>query len=108
MQKQVRLPGLFQRRPEAGDQMVRQIADEPDRIAQQHGPPARQLPAAGPRVERGEQQVLGENVGAGQRIEQRALAGVGVADQRNGHLRPLCGHLALAAMFDRGVASADR
>ena len=34
-------------------------------------------------------------------FEQRALAGVGVADQGNGHLRPPCGHLALAAMFDR-------
>ena len=33
-------------------------------------------------------------------FEQRALAGVGVAHQRNRHLRPPCGDLALAAMFD--------
>ena len=35
------------------------------------------------RIERGEQQVLGEHVGAGQAVEQRRLAGVGVADQRH-------------------------
>ncbi len=80
--------------------MVRQVADEAHRVAQQHGPPARQLPAAGPRVERGEEQVLGEDVGAGQGVQERALAGVGVADQRNGHLRPPRGDLALAAMLD--------
>ena len=68
---------------------------KPDRVAQQHGPPAGQLPAAGPRVERGEQGVLDENVGAGQGVQQRALAGVGVADQRDGHLPAAGGHLAL-------------
>ena len=58
VQQQVGLPGLFQRGLEAGDQMVRQVADEPDRVAQQHRPPAGQLPAAGAGVERGEQGVL--------------------------------------------------
>ena len=38
------------------------------------------------RVERGEQQVLGEHVGQRQPVEQGRLAGVGVADQ--GHDRP--------------------
>ena len=39
------------------------------------------------RIERGEQRVLGEHRGAGQRIEQRRLAGIGVADQRHGRIR---------------------
>ena len=80
--------------------MVRQVADEPHRVAQEDGPPAGQLPAAGPRVERGEEQVLGKNVGTGQRVQERTLAGIGVADQGNGHLRPPRGDLALAAMLD--------
>src|SRR5262249_18106474 len=40
-------------------------------------------PARG-RVERREQPVLGERPGAGQRVEQRRLPGVGVAHERNG------------------------
>ena len=59
VQQQIGLPGFFQRGLEARDQMVRQIADETDRVAQQHRPPAGQLPAAGAGVERGEQLVLG-------------------------------------------------
>ena len=52
-----------------------------DGVAQKHRPPAGQLPAAGARVERGEEQILGEDVGARQRVEKRALAGVGIADK---------------------------
>ena len=33
MQQQVRLAGFFERGLEAGDQMVRQVADEADRVA---------------------------------------------------------------------------
>ena len=35
------------------------------------------------RVERREQQVLGHHLGAGQAVEQRRLAGIGIADQRD-------------------------
>ena len=41
------------------------------------------------------------HVGAGQGVQERALAGVGVADQRDGHLAAAGGHLALAAALDR-------
>ena len=40
MQEQVGLPGFLERGLEAGDQAVGQVADEPDRIADQHRPPA--------------------------------------------------------------------
>ena len=49
--------------------------------------PPGQVEPAGPRVEGGEQPVLDEDVGLAQPVEQRRLAGVGVADQ---------GHRALA------------
>src|SRR5512144_98504 len=42
-------------------------------------------------IESGEQRVLGEHVGTGERIEQGRLAGIGVADEshgRIGHPRP--------------------
>ena len=91
---------FFERCLEAGDQMVRQIADETDRVAQQHRPPAGQLPAPRARVERGEQLVFGQHVGAGERVEQRALAGVRVADQRHRHAVVPCGDFALLAAFD--------
>ena len=63
----------------------------------QHRAPAGQLPAAGARVERGEQLVLGQHVGAGQLVEQRALAGVRVADERDRHAIAARGHFALLA-----------
>ena len=94
------LPGFFERGLETLDQVVRQIADEPDRVAQQHRPPAGQLPAARAGVERGEQRVLHEHVGAGQHVHQRALAGVRVADQRDGHQVAPGGDFALLAALD--------
>ena len=86
VQQQVRLPRFLQRRLETGDQAVRQLADEPHRVAQQHRAPVRQLPAPRARVERGEQLVLDQHVRVGQRVHQRALAGIRVADQRHRHV----------------------
>ena len=62
VQQEVGLPGFFERRLEAGDQAVRQVADETDCVGKQHGPPIGQLPAASARVERGEELVRGELV----------------------------------------------
>ncbi len=39
------------------------------------------------RIQRGEQHVGGLHVGAGQAVEQRRLAGIGVADQRHDAVR---------------------
>ena len=62
--------------------------------------PLRQLDAAERRVERGEQAVVGEDLGAGQRVEQRRLAGIGVADQRHDGLAG-----ALAALRAAGAGA---
>ena len=47
----------------------------------------RQLDEPHGRIERGEQHVRGHDVGPGQPVEQRRLAGVGVADQRDDRIR---------------------
>ena len=63
---------------------------------------AAEPPAAGPGVERREQLVLDQHAGLGQRVHQRALAGVGVADQRDrGHVAA-AGDLALLPRLDLG------
>ena len=84
VEQQVGLPGLLERGLERGDQRVRQVADEADRVREQHEPAAPEPPAPGPGVERGEELVLDEDARVGQGVHQRALAGVGVADQRDG------------------------
>ena len=63
---------------------------------------AAEPPAAGAGVERREQLVLDQHAGLGQRVHQRALAGVGVADQRDrGHVAA-AGDLALLPRLDLG------
>ena len=61
------------------------------------GPQPGKLPAAGSRVERGEELVFGQLVRTGELVEQRALAGVRVADERDGHPVVAGGDLALLA-----------
>ncbi len=56
---------------------------KPDGVGEQHFPAPRQLHAPRGRVERGEQLVGRIDVGAAERVQQRRLAGVGVADQRH-------------------------
>ena len=65
-------------------------------------PPPAEPPLAGPGVERGEELVLDEHAGVGQGVHQRALAGVGVADQRDGRRVAPAGDLALLAGLDLG------
>ena len=78
------------RRAERRDQLVRQVAHEPDRVGEQREPRIRQLQPAHGRIERREQLIGGVRARAGQAIEQRRLAGVRVADQRDGrNLRAL-------------------
>ena len=100
MEQQVGLAGLLERGLERGDQRVRQVADEPDGVREQDVPAPAEPPAPGPGVERGEELVLDQDAGVGQGVHQRALAGVGVADQRDGrHVAP-AGDLALLAGLD--------
>ena len=78
------------------------VADEADCVAEEHRPPARQPPPPRPCVERGEELVLGQFVGAGERVEERALARVGVADERDRHAVVAGGHLPFATAMDLG------
>ncbi len=82
MQQQVGLARFRQRGAERGDQLMRQVAHETDGVGE-HQRMAGQLDAAHRRVQRGEQLVGGVGIRAGQGIEQRGLAGVGVAHQRD-------------------------
>ena len=66
MEQQIGLPGLLERGAEARDQPVRQVADEADRVAQEHRSPARQPPAPCAGVERREELVFSQHVGAGE------------------------------------------
>ena len=101
VQQHLGLRHLFQRGAEAGDQRVRQVADEAHRVRQQNLAAAGQLDGAQLGVERGEHPRRLQDLRAGQPVEERALAGVGVAHQRHrGHrhrLAPLALLLAHAA-----------
>ena len=81
---------FLQRRAKRGDQLVRQVADETDGIGQRGLQAGRQVQPPHRRIECREQLVGGVGAGACQSVEQRRLAGVGVADERDGrHLGPL-------------------
>ncbi len=83
MQDDVGADHLFERGAERRDEVVRQLGDETDGIGQHDLTSVWQRQLAERRVEGGEQQVLGEHLGAGQLVEQRRLAGVGIADERH-------------------------
>ena len=83
MQQQVGRRDLLERRAKGGDQRVRQPLDEADRVGHEQLAPIRQPHLADERIERDEQRVRRDRVAAGQRVEQRRLAGVGVADERD-------------------------
>ena len=102
VEQEVCLACFFQCGLEAGDQTVRQVADESHRVAEEHRSPSRQLPAAGAGVEGGEELVLGEHVGAREPVQERALPRIGVADERYREVLVAGGHLPLAAAMDRG------
>ncbi len=106
VQQQVGIGGFLQRGLERIDQAVRQVADEPDRVGQRHRAAAGaallvvEVEPAGGGVQRGEQLVGRIGARLDQRVEERGLAGVGVADQRD-----VEGALALA-LAPLGVALA--
>ena len=64
-----------------GDELGRQLLDEADRVGEQRVAAGGQADAPRHRVQRGEEQVLGEHLGAREGVHQRALAGVRVADE---------------------------
>ena len=83
VQDQVAAGDLLQRRAERLDQLVGQVPDEADGVGERVLAPVGGLGPAHRRIQGGEQRVLDQHVGAGQPVEQRRLAGVGVAGERD-------------------------
>jgi len=106
---QARAQGFFQGGAKGGNQFMRQVADKADGVADQQ----RSDPIAGQasdrRIEGRKQLIAGDHLGPGDPIEQRGLAGIGVANQRHQwHLaaRPSPPSL-LAASLDPAQARAQ-
>src|SRR5258706_12757101 len=81
LEEEISVGGFLERAPERGDEVVRQLADEPDGVDQQERPPPPARTAAHQRIERGEQAVLDEGPGAGEQVENGGFSGVRVANQ---------------------------
>ena len=110
VQQQRGLERLVERRAERGDQVVRQLLDEADRVRDQDARPGLRLQRAHGGVERREELVRDQHLAAGERAHQRRLAGVGVADQRHPQLVAPRGAAVVAVALDRRqlLASARR
>ena len=100
VQQQRGVARFFQRCAKRRHQIVRQLADEADGVGDHDRLAGLQRHASHRGIERREQLTRCEDAVAGQRIEQRRLAGVGVADERDRR------HLATAARHARARAPA--
>ncbi len=89
VQRQIRFGHFFQRGAERGDQGMRQSIDESDRIGDEQLALIAELDLPDERIERHEQRVGRHGVLVRHAVEQRGLAGVGVADERDGRDRAL-------------------
>ena len=98
MHQESSVDNLLQGRPEGLDELGRQVPDESHGVGQNHRSAVVELPAAGGGFQRGEQRVLHQHTGPGQRVEQARFPGVGVADDRNRR------HVAVQAPTALGVA----
>ena len=85
VQEHVGIRQLLERGLERLDQVRRQLADEADRVREQHLLRGVDAPAAGRGVERVEQAVVGRDVRPRQAVEQCGFSGVRIADE--GHDR---------------------
>ena len=83
MDDQIAVRDLFERGPERRDQSFRQVADEPHSVIDDHLLIVRQTQPPRCRIERGEHLFLSVNLALRECVEQRRLAGVRVADERN-------------------------
>ena len=95
VQEEVGLDDFLEGGLEGLDELVRELADEADGVAEEGVLVGGQAQAAGGGVEGGKELVLGEDGGAGEGVEKGGLAGVGVAD--NGDEGPVAA-LAAAAL----------
>ncbi len=86
MEQDVGVLQLLKRGLEGLDQMGGQLADEADGVREQHLLRLVELQAASRGVQRVEQAVVGLNIAAGEEVQERAFARVGVADDgHDGH-----------------------
>ena len=108
VQHQIRLGDFFERRAKGRDQRVRQPIDEANGVGHQQFASIGQAHPPHERIQRHKQRVGGFGSLAGQQIEERRLAGVGVADQRHRRHRlllpPLAQLRAPASHFVDGLA----
>ena len=81
MQEDVGLGQLLERRAERCHELVGQLADEPDRVAQDERRPPGAVDQAGRGIERLEETVGGGQVRSRHPVEKRRLAGVRVANE---------------------------
>ncbi len=82
VQQQIRFADLFERGAKRSDEVMRQLADEPDRVAQAEAIPVADIDLARHRIECREQPVFDQHVGTRERLQQTRLARVRVPDQR--------------------------
>ena len=94
VQQQIRVGDLLERRAERRDERVRQPVDEPDRVRHEQLAPVGQPHLPDERIERHEQRVGRHRLARRQHVEQRRLAGVRVADERDRRHRRLVAPLA--------------
>src|SRR5713101_5802608 len=87
--------------------MMWELADEADRVGDERRPPVGAHHLARRRVERGEQAVFDQHVRPGERVEERALPGVGVADQRGAEIPSAARTLGLALALDAAEMAAQ-
>jgi hypothetical protein len=85
---EVGLGHLLERGPECRHQVGRKFLDEPDGVGEEQLTTGRKLQLARGRVEGRKELLLGAHAGVRERVEQRRLAGVGVAD--DGRRLQLC------------------
>jgi hypothetical protein len=102
------LVDFLERGAERRDQEGRQIVDETDGVGEQHLPTTGHGAAARSGIEGGEELILGHHRRPGQRVEQRALAGVRVANQRDDResARLVAGHDSAGGGYGRHSARA--
>src|SRR5439155_21131263 len=81
VEQQIRGARLLERGAERSDQMVRQLADEPDRVGDAEPVPPADVELARERIERREQSILYEDVATRERAQDARLPRVGVAHQ---------------------------
>ncbi len=72
---------FLERRAKCRDERVRKPIDEADRVRHEQLAPVRQPHFSDQRIQRHEERIRRDRLIAGQRVEERRLAGVGVADE---------------------------